>query len=178
MGYRGHNYEGACEVHVDKHRRGGTARSLWKWMKRRAAIEPGIGHLKREHRMARCRLKGIAGDQFNAILSAAGMNFGKLLKAASRLPAFLRLVVAHLFENLKQVLRTLRSEIFSSNQLDPAFAVLQNRGFSGSTNIYSNFGAAAVMVDLNVMDKASAPVAAANILPENTSAFARPFSRR
>ncbi len=85
MGYRGHNYEGACEVHVDKRRRGGTARSLWRWMKRRAAIEPGIGHLKREHRMDRCRLKGIEGDRFNAILSAAGMNFGKLLKAASLL---------------------------------------------------------------------------------------------
>jgi len=93
-------------------------------MKRRAAIEPGIGHLKREHRMDRCRLKGIEGDQFNAILSAAGMNFGKLLKAASLLPAFLRLVFAHLFGVLKQVLRTPRSEIISLNQLNPAFVVL------------------------------------------------------
>jgi len=73
--------------------------------------------------MDRCRLKGIEGDQFNAILSAAGMNFGKLLKAASRLPAFLHLVFAHLFDVLKRVLRTLRSEIFSSNELDPAFSV-------------------------------------------------------
>lgn len=54
-----------------------------KWMKRGAAIEPDIGHLKKEPRMARCRLKGIEGDQINAILSAAGMNFGKLLKARS-----------------------------------------------------------------------------------------------
>ncbi len=123
MGYRGHDYTGSCAVHVDKRRRGTTARSEWKWMKRRAAIEPGIGHLKREHRMDRCRLKGIEGDQFNAILSAAGMNFGKLLKAASRLPSFLRPVIAHLFEMLKQVLRTLWSEIFSSNQPDPVFAV-------------------------------------------------------
>jgi IS5 family transposase len=52
-------------------------------MKRRAAIEPGIGHLKREHRMDRNRLKGTLGDKINAILSAAGMNFGKLLKAAA-----------------------------------------------------------------------------------------------
>jgi len=49
-------------------------------MKRRAAIEPGIGHLKQEHRMDRNRLKGIAGDRINAILSAAGMNFRKLLR--------------------------------------------------------------------------------------------------
>jgi IS5 family transposase len=118
MGYRGHNYEGACEVHVDKRRRGGTARSLWKWMKRRAAIEPGIGHLKREHRMDRCRLKGIEGDQFNAILSAAGMNFGKLLKAAARLPAFLRPVFTRLFEVLEQVLRTLRPGIFIPDRPD------------------------------------------------------------
>ena len=93
-------------------------------MKRRAAIEPGIGHLKREHRMDRCQLKGIEGGQINAILSAAGMNFRKLLKAASLLPAFLRLVFAHLFEVLKQVLRTLPSEIVSLNQLNPAFVVL------------------------------------------------------
>ncbi len=49
-------------------------------MKRRAAIEPGIGHLKSEHRMDRNRLKGRAGDRINAIMSAAGMNFAKLLR--------------------------------------------------------------------------------------------------
>ncbi len=82
-GYRGHDYRGAAEVHVDKVRRGRTAKSLWRWMKRRAAIEPGIGHLKREHRMDRNRLKGTEGDMVNAILSAAGMNFRKLLKWAA-----------------------------------------------------------------------------------------------
>jgi IS5 family transposase len=82
MGYRGHNYRGDTQVHVDKRRRGRTAKSLWRWMKRRAAIEPGIGHLKREHRMDRNRLKGVEGDRINAILSAVGMNFRKLLKRA------------------------------------------------------------------------------------------------
>jgi IS5 family transposase len=85
MGYRGHDYEGSVEVHVDKRRRGRTAKSLWRWMKRRAAIEPGIGHLKREHRMDRNRLKGKEGDCINAILSAAGMNFSKLLRWAGDL---------------------------------------------------------------------------------------------
>ncbi len=80
QGYRGHQWEGDGIIHVDKRRRGRTARSVWRWMKRRAAIEPGIGHLKQEHRMDRNRLKGIAGDKINAILSAAGMNFRKLLK--------------------------------------------------------------------------------------------------
>jgi IS5 family transposase len=89
MAYRGHDYEGSVEVHIDKRHRGRTAKSLWRWMKRRAAIEPGIGHLKREHRMDRNRLKGKEGDCINAILSAAGMNFSKLLRWAGDL---LRLV--------------------------------------------------------------------------------------
>ena len=82
-GYRGHGYEGPIQVHMDKQRRGRIPRRLWRWMKRRAAIEPGIGHLKQEHRMDRCRLKGMEGDAFNAILSAAGMNFEKLLAHAA-----------------------------------------------------------------------------------------------
>jgi len=80
QGYRGHGYTGKVKVHVDKHHRGRTAKSLWRWMKRRAAIEPGFGHLKREHGMDRNRLKGTQGDRINAILSAAGMNFWKLLR--------------------------------------------------------------------------------------------------
>lgn len=78
MGYRGHNNGGAETVHVDKRRRGRTPKSLWRWMKRRAAVEPTIGHLKNEHRLERNRLKGPVGDAINAILSAAAMNFQKL----------------------------------------------------------------------------------------------------
>ena len=81
MGYRGHDYAGEVMVHVDKRQRGRTPRPLWRWMKRRAAVEPSIGHLKTEHRLERNRLKGVAGDAFNAILSAAAMNFQKLLRA-------------------------------------------------------------------------------------------------
>ena len=44
-------------------------------MKRRAAVEPTIGHLKGEHRLERNRLKGAKGDAINAILSAAVINF-------------------------------------------------------------------------------------------------------
>ena len=81
MGYRGHDYQGKATVHVDKRRRGRTPRPLWRWMKRRAAVEPSIGHLKNEHRLERNRLKGVAGDAINAVLSAAAMNFHKLLGA-------------------------------------------------------------------------------------------------
>lgn len=49
-------------------------------MKRRAAIEPIIGHLKAEHRMGRNYLKGSDGDRVNAVLAAAGVNFHLLLR--------------------------------------------------------------------------------------------------
>jgi len=44
------------------------------WMKRRAAIESGIGHLKREHRIDRNRFKGNLGGRINAMLGAAGIS--------------------------------------------------------------------------------------------------------
>jgi IS5 family transposase len=50
-------------------------------MKRRAAVEPSIGHLKNEHRLEHNRLKGVAGNAINAVLAAAAMNFQKLLGA-------------------------------------------------------------------------------------------------
>lgn len=79
LGYRGHNHTGPETVHIDKRRRGTTPKNLWRRMKRRAAIEPTIGHLKSEHRLERNRLKGTMGDSINALLSAAAMNFQKLL---------------------------------------------------------------------------------------------------
>ena len=81
MGYRGHDYAGHATVHVDKRSRGRTPRRLWRWMKRRAAVEPSIGHLKNEHRLERNRLRGTYGDAINAVLAAAAMNFHKLLGA-------------------------------------------------------------------------------------------------
>jgi IS5 family transposase len=81
MGYRGHDYAGHATVNVDKRNRGRTPRPLWRWMKRRAAVEPSIGHLKNEHRLERNRLRGTYGDAINAVLSAAAMNFHKLLGA-------------------------------------------------------------------------------------------------
>jgi transposase, IS5 family len=63
-------------------------------MKRRAAVEPVIGHLKAEHRMARNYLKGRDGDRSNAVLAAAGYNFSLLLRW---LAALLRALIAALF---------------------------------------------------------------------------------
>jgi len=79
MGYRGHNHTGPETVHIDKRRRGSTPKTLWRWMKRRSAVEPTIGHMKSDHRLERNRLKGTTGDAINALLCAAAMNFQKLL---------------------------------------------------------------------------------------------------
>lgn len=98
QGYRGHGWSGDSTIYVDKRRRGKTAKNVWRWMKRRAAVEPGIGHLKQEHRLDRNRLKGVLGDQMNAILSAAGMNFRKLLRY---LEEFLRLIYCWLLSGQK-----------------------------------------------------------------------------
>jgi IS5 family transposase len=64
-------------------------------MKRRAAIEPVIGHVKAEHRMDRNHLKGREGDRINAILAAAGYNFSLLLRwLAAILRALILLMTA------------------------------------------------------------------------------------
>ena len=48
-----------------------------KKFKRRAAIEPVIGHLKSDHRLARNYLKGFIGDEINLLLAAAAFNLKK-----------------------------------------------------------------------------------------------------
>jgi len=48
-----------------------------KRVARRAAIEPVIGHLKSDHRMARSFLKGSRGASQNVMLAAAGWNLRK-----------------------------------------------------------------------------------------------------
>lgn len=50
-----------------------------KGFKRRAAIEPKIGHLKQDHRLSRNFYKGIKGDNNNVMLAGAGMNFKRMM---------------------------------------------------------------------------------------------------
>jgi IS5 family transposase len=47
--------------------------------KRRAAIEPKIGHLKEDHRLSRNFYKGIKGDTINVMLAAAAMNLKRMM---------------------------------------------------------------------------------------------------
>lgn len=53
-------------------------------LKRRQAIEPIIGHLKDDHGMRRCHLKGSSGDALHAVLCAAGYNMRWLLRMIAK----------------------------------------------------------------------------------------------
>src|SRR5439155_606896 len=79
-GYKGHN---APSSHKFKVYTSGQKRRLTpaikREMRRRAAIEPVIGHIKNEHRMDRNYLAHSSGDAINAVLAAAGYNFRLLL---------------------------------------------------------------------------------------------------
>ena len=55
-----------------------------RMLKRRQAIEPIIGHLKQDHRMDRCHLKGETGDRLHAVLCAAGYNIKWLLRMIAK----------------------------------------------------------------------------------------------
>jgi IS5 family transposase len=48
-------------------------------LRRRSAMEPGIGHLKSEHHMGRNHLANATGDAINALLAAVGYKFRRLL---------------------------------------------------------------------------------------------------
>ena len=79
-GYRGHGLEPRyrCRVFTASQRRGVTP-TIRRELRRRAAIEPVIGHLKAEHRMGRNYLAHSLGDAVNAILAAVGYNFRLLI---------------------------------------------------------------------------------------------------
>jgi transposase, IS5 family len=83
-GYRGHNHAEKFRVWITGQVRRVTA-PIRREMKRPAAVEPVIGHIKAEHRMGRNYLKGRDGDRINAVLAAAGYNFGLLLRWLKRL---------------------------------------------------------------------------------------------
>src|SRR5216684_2719125 len=91
-GYRGHNHSHKFRVWITGQVRRVT-KPIRREMKRRAAVEPVIGHVKAEHRLGRNYLKGRDGDRINAVLAAAGYNFGLLLRWLERL---LRALIAML----------------------------------------------------------------------------------
>jgi transposase, IS5 family len=79
-GYRKHDYQGPATVNIVGKICKTLARTVRKMFRRRAAIEPVIGHLKEDHRLCRNPLHGKVGDQINVLLAAAGFNLRKLLR--------------------------------------------------------------------------------------------------
>lgn len=79
QGYRGHGLKGDTQVKIVGRIPKRATRAQRKWLKRRTAIEPVIGHLKSDNRLSRNYLKGVKGNTANVVLAAAGYNLIKLL---------------------------------------------------------------------------------------------------
>ena len=54
------------------------------WFRRRAAIEPVIGHLKSDFRLGKNFLKGSVGDSINLMMAACAFNLKKWMAEAIR----------------------------------------------------------------------------------------------
>lgn len=80
QGYRGHGCNGV-NVHITDRNRKNLSASLKKWLKRRAAIEPIIGHMKNDYAIDRNWFLGKDGDQVYALMLGYGFNLRKLLRA-------------------------------------------------------------------------------------------------
>ena len=85
-GYRGHNAPPThrFKVFISGQKRRVTE-TIKRELRRRAAVEPVIGHMKSDNRMGRNHLAHAAGDAINAVLAAAGYNFALLLRWLRRL---------------------------------------------------------------------------------------------
>ena len=80
-GYRGHGVTDT-QVFLSGQRRKVTP-TIKREMKRRSAIEAIIGHQKTEGQLGWNRLRGVLGDQINALMAAIGYNLRLILKALS-----------------------------------------------------------------------------------------------
>lgn len=65
--------------------------------KRRAAIEPIIGHLKQDHRLSRNFYKGDFGDAINVMLAAAAFNFKRVMNKYKQ-------KIAHIYLKIQAIL--------------------------------------------------------------------------
>jgi len=101
-GYKGHGLRHHAEttVYITGQKRGVTA-AIKRWLKRRAVIEPVIGHAKNDGLMGRNYLAGRKGDRINVTLAAAGYNLRQILRFLRILCAcFLQAIYTRLLANL------------------------------------------------------------------------------
>lgn len=81
LGYRGVDADNSNVEIIHRGKYKSLTKVQRKWLKRRQAIEPLIGHTKADHGMQRCWLKGELGDALHALSCAAGYNIRWLLRA-------------------------------------------------------------------------------------------------
>ena len=84
LGYRGVDADIAPVALIHRGKYKSLNAQQRRWLKRRQAIEPTIGHTKHDHRMDKCWLKGSEGDALHAVLCATGFNLRWLLRALRR----------------------------------------------------------------------------------------------
>jgi len=84
LGYRGVDADNPAVEIIHRGRFKSMTNLQRRWLRRRQAIEPAIGHLKADHRMNRCWLAGSLGDALHTVLCAAGYNLRWLLRAVVR----------------------------------------------------------------------------------------------
>ena len=85
LGFRGVDRDNPRVQIIHRGKAKSLNRQQRRWLKRRQAVEPTIGHLKSEHRMDRCWLAGSIGDALHTVLCAAGYNLRWLMRAVARL---------------------------------------------------------------------------------------------
>jgi IS5 family transposase len=82
-GYRGNKKIGETEILIpstpNKSMSYYQRKKLSESHKKRAGIEPIIGHLKTDHRLNRNFYKGIVGDNINIMLAAAAFNLKRMM---------------------------------------------------------------------------------------------------
>ena len=87
-GFRGRDAEGRTAIVIPQPPSPNATehmkRKARKNFGRRSAIEPVIGHVKHDFRLARNYLKGIIGDSINLMLAAAAFNFKKWIRAVAQ----------------------------------------------------------------------------------------------
>jgi len=99
-GYRGHDYEGSAVIRLSGSSNRGMSVSECRRKRRRSSIEPVIGHMKSDHRLDRCMLRGSLGDAMNLIGSASGFNMRKILRGLALGMISLALLAWRLLERL------------------------------------------------------------------------------
>ena len=109
-GYKGHGcHTDFFKVWISGSKRGVT-KAIERKLKRRNAVEPVIGHMKSDGRLARNFLKGVEGDAMNALLCGAGYNLRKILKK-------LRLLCAQLGISMQRLLSVCHIELAAFKSL-------------------------------------------------------------